>query len=108
MGGGCGSPRSLEGGQTETRGWGPDAHGGALPSLTQPLRPPQPQHREGAEGGSSEAVMGVCLGAPPLSQLQTLPLRHLTNPNSDSIAVSHHLKKLCNQLLYSKVYHKQI
>lgn len=37
----------------ETRGWGPDVHGGALsrpgpPALTQPLRPPQPTWERGA------------------------------------------------------------
>ena len=57
----------------ETRGWGPDALGGAVPSLTQPFRPPQPQERElwgrrfSGHLRVSEALMGVCLQAPPLS-----------------------------------------
>lgn len=44
-GGGVAASRAWPG-QTGDTGWGPDALGGALPSLTQLLRPPQPQNQE--------------------------------------------------------------
>ena len=97
----------------ETRGWGPDAPGGALPSLTQPLRPPQPQGA-GAEGQAplwaplclTGSDGGVSPGSTSVSQAQTLLLRHLTNPNSDSKCCLSSLKKLCNKFMYGTVYHK--
>lgn len=78
--------------------------------------PPTPTPEPGVEGqaplwappglSGSEAVMGECLWAPPRSLRQTLLLCHLTNPNSDSIAVSHHLKNVRNKFRHGTVYHK--
>lgn len=90
------------------------------PSLTQPLRPPQAQNwgrRDRRLSGTSRSQLllpGVCLSPPLLNSSTSLSYRrsclhHLTNPNSDSIAVSHHLFFLLyNKLTYGKVYHKQI
>lgn len=96
----------------ETRGWGPDALKGALPSLTQPLRPPQPQEREwrgrrlSGHLRVSAALRGCVSGLHLCLSVQTLLLRHLTNPNSDSKCCLSSLKKLCNKFIYGTEYHR--
>lgn len=91
----------------ETWKWGPDTHRGALPSLTQPLRPPHPQEpdqrlrRQPPRGREGLLKQGVPLLSAPSSVSTFLPvsssnpcpcgrlhlslicrLNHLTKPRS--------------------------